>query len=664
VVEDIHDGSNWRTVAFVGQAQGQGRADNNYYFAVDITDPTNPVPLWEFTDPPDVYESCSADPCTTTCVPDCDPAVCSDDCTAADHIFEQNGAEVVIEAENYNSNVQVASPHQWTEATAASDYSGSGYMTPLPNQGTNCSSSVGSCGAKMDYNVILTTTGSYYVHFRINAGNGRDDSVNWGFNGVHVEQLHTNPDTDSWAWDTSNTTVNLGAGEHTLNIWMREDGQKLDKIVVSTSSSPPSGSGPAEQCVEVCEPPVCRDDICTTDCIPAGTEWPECGVGDNEECCGTPGEAYCATVGTCADSAPVAALGETWSPPVAARVTIGGTPTWVIFFGSGYNNLSALNVGRSLYALDAMSGTLLGRWDVDDIANSATNPSTIENTIPAGPNVVDIDDDKLIDRVYFGDLEGRLWRLDVSANATSSGTPALIDNWTLTNIFDAGLPTGSGNRDWAPIITQPAIAVINADSPNIYFGTGGDDSAPGTSTYYFYSIRDTGDTTRYPDDIPTVPTNDANSELEWKLAGEAEHKYWSDPTIVNNTVVYFASLPGSIESVNPCESLGAASHIYGYAIQTFSDGDHTHTVGETVFVNATNERVERYASGAKVRRAVTLGKVGPTSPPRPREENETVERAPVYIQEFTGEIKDIVNEGFVPSDHTLRILHWREVPLE
>jgi hypothetical protein len=274
-----------------------------------------------------------------------------------------------------------------------------------------------------------------------------------------------------------------------------------------------------------------------------------------------------------------------------------------------------------------------------------------------------MNNDKLIDRVYLGDLEGRLWRLDVSANATFSASTALIDNWALTKIFDAGLPNGSGNRDWAPIITKPAIAVMDTESPNIYFGTGGDDSAPGTSTYYFYSIRDTVETTRYPKDIPTVPANDANSNLEWKVAGAAGHKYWSDPTIVNNTVVYFASLPGSIESVNPCENLGAASHVYGYAIQDFSDGSHAHTVGRTVFVDSTNARVDRYAAGAKVRQAVTLGRVDATSPPRPPDTTTQEGRTPVYIQEFTGEIKEIVNEGHVPSSRRLQILHWREVPL-
>ena len=45
VVRDVYDGANWHTILVCGLGAG-GRA----YFAIDVTDPANPVPLWEFTD--------------------------------------------------------------------------------------------------------------------------------------------------------------------------------------------------------------------------------------------------------------------------------------------------------------------------------------------------------------------------------------------------------------------------------------------------------------------------------------------------------------------------------------------------------------------------------------------------------------------------------------
>jgi hypothetical protein len=37
------------------------------------------------------------------------------------------------------------------------------------------------------------------------------------------------------------------SGVHTVNVWMREDGFKIDKLVITTNASyVPSGAGPAE----------------------------------------------------------------------------------------------------------------------------------------------------------------------------------------------------------------------------------------------------------------------------------------------------------------------------------------------------------------------------------------------------------------------------------
>lgn len=45
VVSDLYDGTNWRTILVGGLGKG-GRG----YYALDITDPASPLPLWEFTE--------------------------------------------------------------------------------------------------------------------------------------------------------------------------------------------------------------------------------------------------------------------------------------------------------------------------------------------------------------------------------------------------------------------------------------------------------------------------------------------------------------------------------------------------------------------------------------------------------------------------------------
>jgi hypothetical protein len=54
------------------------------------------------------------------------------------------------------------------------------------------------------------------------------------------------PDTNGvWNWVTHTVDV-ATTGVHTLTIWGREDGFMCDKIVINTSSTAPSGTGPAE----------------------------------------------------------------------------------------------------------------------------------------------------------------------------------------------------------------------------------------------------------------------------------------------------------------------------------------------------------------------------------------------------------------------------------
>jgi hypothetical protein len=56
-----------------------------------------------------------------------------------------------------------------------------------------------------------------------------------------------------WTWSKSTmdgpvATFNVSStGLHTVNVWMREDGFEIDKIVLTVNSSyTPTGTGPAE----------------------------------------------------------------------------------------------------------------------------------------------------------------------------------------------------------------------------------------------------------------------------------------------------------------------------------------------------------------------------------------------------------------------------------
>src|SRR3989344_2988996 len=81
-----------------------------------------------------------------------------------------------------------------------------------------------------------------------------DDSVHVGLNGAAVTSSDrmTIATLGSWVWskktmDSSSATIIIPSiGVYTLNVWMREDLFRLDRILLTTGTTTPSGSGPAE----------------------------------------------------------------------------------------------------------------------------------------------------------------------------------------------------------------------------------------------------------------------------------------------------------------------------------------------------------------------------------------------------------------------------------
>jgi len=127
-------------------------------------------------------------------------------------------------------------------------------MVTDPDTGTIRFSNSGS--PELQYKVEFSQPGTYTVWARgwgdtVN-GEGKSDSVHVGINGTlgSAEAMHEFP--SGWHWSSQKrgggiaTIVVPAAGTHTINLWMREDGLILDKLVFSVDQSwIPSGLGPA-----------------------------------------------------------------------------------------------------------------------------------------------------------------------------------------------------------------------------------------------------------------------------------------------------------------------------------------------------------------------------------------------------------------------------------
>ena len=728
VVDDYFDSSAnlWKTVLIGGQAKGQGVLDDNYYFALNVTDPTNPLPMWEFSDVWDATSreySCSypTTPETMACTDTCSGSTCDSACSLGSTYIE-SGGKVAIEGEGYTyRGIDTMLNYKWYFSCNINTNPNPS-CTDGPSPPGHAGDGVIEAGFLqypydwVRYDIMVSTAGSYKLWIR-GYNPGGSDRVDVKVND-EIDQIVAISATGDYT-TTSTTAFTLEPGEHTIGLWMVDPGIMIDKMILQPAAQTnpfASGTGPVPVCKDKCTLPSCAKSCSyTAYVLPSNNEWPGCGVGNNLKCCpqtnvsGTPGsEFFCAPKASACPLQASTTLGETWSPPAIGKIKVSGfsvvsgfgseTKRWVAFFGSGYNNRNLANVGRSLYAVDIMTGILIGRWDFDDLLVAARNASTIVNAIPGGPALVDINGDGFVDRLYFGDLEGRLWRINTNGDGVRDGTTGLISSgsWPKCLLFDAGDPNqDDALRLWAPIVTKPAIALIDANNPNIYFGTGGDPSAPSNVTYRFYSVRDTASTSCNTGASRAIdlaaqaavegidygegewiigdgmtnelsPKTFAAAGLSLDYEGVAGERYWTNPIIVNGNTIVFSQMPGDIEGINPYFTGSDKARIYVYAVKDFTDdGGTLHTAGKSVLTTGWLQLQSRFRSTV-----ATLRGEQPAAVVRPDTAGGAKPKVDILFQEFSS-----ANANEQPANYTItvpglstrtthKILRWREIPLQ
>jgi hypothetical protein len=707
-VTDAYVNGTWKTLAVVSQAQGSGLGGNNFVFALDITDTNDPKPLWEFTEAGfSLVTTCDGNPCNnyscanTYLYDTTSNGFCSNENVPYDSYFSVSkatpdsagGASGLIEAEHYD-DLQKGSPNNgnWALLTPTNSIfvappRGGSYMeaqgsAPCPSGSTAAEQACTFMTYR--FKIASSAAGNYYPWLRMNP-KVLQTSAALGFDGSYSQLiaplvfpliaplLYT-----GWTW-YAGSSVYLTAGDHTMTVWMNQVATDVDTIALQTTASASPSTAMAETPVLGCAYN-CIAGACGNTCLanPNNQEWSQCGVGRGLKCCAYGTKNFCSPVNSPC-SQPNSVMGQSFSRASIGKIQSTTGDRWVAFFASGYNNRNTVNVGRSVYAVDAYTGRPMGQWNFPDVPfNSSQSAPTIEATVPGSVTLVDANNDGYVDRLYVGDLAGRLWKINTFANITLGADGVMNSTQYPTCVlFDAGNAGGANSavRGWAPIISKPAVAVLSGTTPNVYFGTGGDDSAPSTIQYKFYSIRDSDALTACSSLNRSESTFNINN-LEWIIGdnktntspqqtlsdpnseGLPGEKFWSDPIIVNNNVIYFSSLPGQIEQVNPCLDAQGTSKIYAYAIQPFTD---TQGIRRRAGQNLLSGTAYLTAVG-KVRNAAVLR--GDTSSPVAHTVTNlaSIPKNDVFIQQFGGQVARISTPGSVPSP-TLRVQRWREVQL-
>jgi YD repeat-containing protein len=169
--------------------------------------------------------------------------------------FQEQSGQVVMEAENASANVSRGGK-SWVARTDVSGFAGSAFMRAEPDTGATIDDTTyPTTQTELRYQVNITTPGTYHVWVRMYAADSGNNSVHVGLDGQAVtsaDKISSNT-FGAWTWNKATTdgpvaTLNIAtAGLHTINVWMREDGFRVDRLLLTTNSAfTPSGTGPAE----------------------------------------------------------------------------------------------------------------------------------------------------------------------------------------------------------------------------------------------------------------------------------------------------------------------------------------------------------------------------------------------------------------------------------
>lgn len=161
-------------------------------------------------------------------------------------------------------------------------------------------------------------------------------------------------------------------------------------------------------------------------------------------------------------------LGEPWNESKLVRC---GESNWRLFLASGYvdNPEQWATKKAVLISVDPNSGEEMGRIYM---GNEGSN-------MPATPgSAVDLDGDLIADRLYVGDLIGRMWR--ISSPCSESGSAENVINLGNTHP-----------------ITASGVAAAATEGVWLFFGTGkywDIDDLTDTTSQYIIGARDSGTT--------------------------------------------------------------------------------------------------------------------------------------------------------------------------
>jgi len=160
--------------------------------------------------------------------------------------LQDGGAQSVVsmEAENYLTSVVAPDGHEWLSAGAGfPGFAGTDALQTLPEDEADYTTGYSMLSPRLDYQVNFVATGTHYVWVRAWGPTLSSNSVHVGLDG---QELATGENMsmpgnqmNDYVWVSTSlggvATVDINTtGVHTVNVWARETGVVVDKVVLTT----------------------------------------------------------------------------------------------------------------------------------------------------------------------------------------------------------------------------------------------------------------------------------------------------------------------------------------------------------------------------------------------------------------------------------------------
>ena len=288
-------------------------------------------------------------------------------------------------------------------------------------------------------------------------------------------------------------------------------------------------------------------------------------------------------------------MGYSFGKPIIVKTAATG---WVVLIASGYNN--GTNSGDSggdgighLYVLNPKTGDLIK--DIPTTGCAATPTSSPCGLAQISAYVANGDVDNTAEYVYGGDLNGNLWRFDLTANSSNG--------WNVSKFTTLK----DGSNATQPITTAPELTLISG-ARMVFVGTGrylGATDIPGATgansassqIQTMYGLKDSlvglPDPLRASLQQQTLTTSGTTRTNSSNTVDYATKKGWyidlpstgervsTDPTLALSTLVFTTNIPSS----TVCQP-GGSSWEYFINVKTGGLADYSTVAWSGKFLGA------------------------------------------------------------------------------